>query len=245
VKRRGVLWLALSVLMLVFVLAGVTAWARGEASATPRPMTEGNSEALLPGRQAVTSTPSPDGWRITGGIEMRRRDDGTWRIDLDLWLRSETGSTATPVATDTPTTAPSTSTPTMTPSNTPRPTNTATWTPVPTEPTESTATPSATPIATGEPITPTPEDACVVRSTANVNARTLPMVSSSTAIGVLPADSPVRITGYYLEHTGDATYTWYRYWFDVEHPEAWSRADFFTARDDTPGCRLLPRVTEP
>ena len=84
-----------------------------------------------------------------------------------------------------------------------------------------------------------------MRSTANVNARTLPMVSSSTVIGVLPADSPVRITGYYLEYTGEATYTWYRYWFDVEHPEAWSRADFFTERDDTPGCQLLPRVTEP
>jgi len=240
------LWLALSVLMLAFVLAGVTAWARGEASATPRPMTEGNSEALLPGRQSVTSTPAPDGWRITGGIEMRRRDDGTWRIDLDFWLRAETGSTATPVApaaTDTPTTAaPPTSTPTMTPmptntslpTNTPRPTNTPTWTP----------SPSSTPIATEEP-TPTPEEACVVRSTANVNARTLPMVSSSTVIGVLPADSPVRITGYYLEHTGDVTYTWYRYWYDVEHPEAWSRADFFTERDDTPGCQLLPRVTEP
>jgi len=227
--------------MLLLALAGVTAWARGEASATPRPMTEGNSEALLPGRQSMTSTPAPDGWRITGGIEMKRRDDGTWRIDLDFWLQSETGATATPTATDTPTTAaPSTSTPTMTstpfPTNTARPTNTPTWTPSP--------SPSATPIATEEP-TPTPEDACVVRSTANVNARTLPIVRGDTVIGVLPADSPVRITGYYLEHTGDATYTWYRYWFDVEHPEAWSRADFFTGRDDTPGCRLLPRVTEP
>jgi len=132
------------------------------------------------------------------------------------------------------------------PTNTPRPTNTATWTPVPTEPTESTATPSATPIATApqEP-TATQEHACVVRSTANVNARTLPIVRADTAIGVLPADSPVRITGYYLEHTGDATYTWYRYWYDIDHPEAWSRADFFTERDETPGCQLLPQVTEP
>jgi len=127
------------------------------------------------------------------------------------------------------------------PTNTPRPTNTPTWTPSPT----STATPSPTPIATEEPITPTPEEACVVRSTANVNARTLPIVRADTVIGVLPADSPVRITGYYLEHTGDATYTWYRYWFDVDHPEAWSRADFFTERDETPGCQLLPQVTEP
>ncbi len=229
------LWLALGVLMLAFVLAGVTAWARGEASATPRP---------LPGRQSVTSTPSPDGWRITGGIELRRRDDGTWRIDLDFWLRSEAGPTVTPVATDTPTTAaPPTSTPTMTPSstplptNTPRPTNTPTWTP----------SPSSTPIATApqEP-TATQEHACVVRSTANVNARTLPMVSSSTVIGVLPADSPIRITGYYAEQvSATVSYTWYRYWYDVEHPEAWSRADFFTARDDTPGCQLLPQVTEP
>ena len=244
--RRGLVGVGLlaAMLLLVFVLAGVTAWARGEASATPRP---------LPGRQGATSTPAPDGWRITGGIEMRRRDDGTWRIDLDFWLRSEAGATATPATTDTPTTAaPSTSTPIMTPSstplptNTPRPTNTATWTPVPTEPTESTATPSATPIATApqEP-TATQEHACVVRSTANVNARTLPIVRADTAIGVLPADSPVRITGYYLEHTGDATYTWYRYWYDIDHPEAWSRADFFTERDETPGCQLLPQVTEP
>ena len=124
------------------------------------------------------------------------------------------------------------------PTNTPRPTHTATPSPT------STATSSPTPIATEEP-TATQEHACVVRSTANVNARTLPVVRSDTVIGLLPADSPVRITGYYLEHTGDVTYTWYRYWYDVEHPEAWSRADFFTERDDTPGCQLLPEVTEP
>ena len=240
--RRGLVGVGVIAAMLLLALVSLTAWARGEASATPRP---------LPGRQSVVSTPTPDGWRITGGVEIRRGDDGTWRIDLDFWLRSEVGATATPVApaaTATPTTAaPSTSTPTMTPSstplptNTPRPTNTPTWTPSPT----STATPSPTPIATEEPITPTPEEACVVRSTANVNARTLPIVRADTVIGVLPADSPVRITGYYLEHTGDATYTWYRYWFDVDHPEAWSRADFFTERDDTPGCQLLPEVTEP
>ncbi len=229
--RRGLVGVGLLAAMLLLALVSVTAWARGEASVTPRP---------LPGRQAVTSTPAPDGWRITGGIEMRRRDDGTWRIDLDFWLRSDADPTETPVApaaTDTPTTAaPSTSTPTMTPSSTPRPTNTPTWTP----------SPSSTPIATApqEP-TATQEHACVVRSTANVNARTLPVVRGDTVIGVLPADSPVRITGYFVEHTGDVTYTWYRYWFDVDHPEAWSRADFFTARDDTPGCQLLPRVTEP
>jgi len=234
--RRGLVSVGLLAAMLLLALVSVTAWARGEASATPRP---------LPGRQSMTSTPAPDGWRITGGIEMRRRDDGTWRIDLDFWLRSEAGATTTPVApaaTNTPTTAAPTSTPTMTPSSTPLPTNTPQ--PTHTETPTSTATPSATPIATGEP-TATQEHACVVRSTANVNARTLPMVSSDTVIGVLPADSPVRITGYYLEHTGDATYTWYRYWYDVDHPEAWSRADFFTGRDDTPGCQLLPRVTEP
>jgi len=239
--RRGLVGVGVIAAMLLLALAGVTAWARGEASATPRPMTEGNSEALLPGRQAATSTPAPDGWRITGGIEMRRRDDGTWRIDLDFWLRAEASATATPVAptaTDAPTTAPSTSTPTMTstpfPTNTPRPTHTATPSP--------TSTPSAT--APQEP-TATQEHACVVRSTANVNARTLPVVRADTVIGVLPADSPVRIDAYYLEHTGDATYTWYRYWYDVEHPEAWSRADFFTERDDTPGCQLLPQVAEP
>ena len=120
------------------------------------------------------------------------------------------------------------------PTNTPRPTKSPTWTP----------SPSSTPIATGEP-TPTPEDACVVRSTANVNARTLPMVSSSTVIGVLPADSPVRIDAYFIETVAGGEYIWYRYWFDVDHPEAWSRADFFTERDDTPGCQLLPQVTSP
>jgi len=122
------------------------------------------------------------------------------------------------------------------PTNTPRPTNTPTWTP----------SPSSTPIATApqEP-TATQEHACVVRSTANVNARTLPMVRSSTVIGVLPADSPVRIDAYFVEAVVGGEYIWYRYWYDVDHPEAWSRADFFTERDDTPGCRLLPRVTEP
>jgi hypothetical protein len=228
--------------MLLLMLAGAV-WAGERGGPAASGVLAAPTKGVLPGRQAATSTPTPDGWRITGGIEMRRRDDGTWRIDLDFWLRAETGSTAAPAATDTPTTvAPSTSTPTMTPSgtplptNTPRPTNTPTWTP----------SPSSTPIATApqEP-TATQEHACVVRSTANVNARTLPMVRSDTAIGVLPADSPVRITGYYLEHTGDDTYTWYRYWYDVDHPEAWSRADFFTERDDTPGCQLLPRVTEP
>lgn len=124
------------------------------------------------------------------------------------------------------------------PTNTPRPTNTATPAP--------TATPSATPIATApQAPTPTSEEACVVRSTSNVNARTLPIVRSDTVIGLLPADSPVRIDAYYLEQTADTAYTWYRYWFDVEHPEAWSRADFFTERDETPGCQLLPRVTGP
>jgi len=244
--RRGLVGVGLIAAMLLLALAGAV-WAGERGGSAASGVLAAPTQGVLPGRQAVTSTPSPDGWRITGGVEIRRGDDGTWRIDLDFWLRAETGATATPVApaaTATPTTAPSTSTPTMTPSgtllptNTPRPTNTATPSPA------STATPSPTPIATGEP-TPTPEEACVVRSTANVNARTLPMVRSDTAIGVLPADSPVRITGYYLEHTGDATYTWYRYWYDVEHPEAWSRADFFTARDDTPGCQLLPRVTEP
>ena len=118
------------------------------------------------------------------------------------------------------------------PTNTPRPTDTT--------------TPTATPIATGESPTPTPEDACVVRSTANVWARTLPVVRSDTGIGVLPTDSPVRITGYTVEQIdANTSYIWYRYWFDVEQPEAWSRADFFTERDDTPGCRLLPQVTEP
>jgi len=132
--------------------------------------------------------------------------------------------------------------PEMTPSSTPlptstqRPTDTATWTP----------SPSSTPIATEDPITPTPEDACVVRSTANVWARTLPVVRSDTGIGILPADSPVRITGYYVEQvSATLSYIWYRYWFDVDHPEAWSRADFFTERDESPGCQLLPRVTEP
>src|SRR5690606_25163390 len=136
------------------------------------------------------------------------------------------------------------STPTMTPSNTPfptstpRPTNTAAPSP--------TRTPSPTPIATEEPITPTPEDACVVRSTANVWAPTLPVVRSATGIGLLPADSPVRRTGYTVEQVdANTSHIWYRYWFDVEHPEAWSRADVFTERDDSPGCRLLPRVTEP
>lgn len=236
--RRGLVGVALIAVMLLLALISVTAWARGETSATPRP---------LPGRQAATSAPAPDGWRLTGGIEMRQRDDGTWRIDLDFWLRAEPAPSGTPPVAPTATDAPAspgapTGTPTMTPSstpfptNTPRPTNTATPTP--------TATPSATPIATEEP-TATQEHACVVRSTANVNARTLPVVRSDTVIGLLPADSPVRITGYYLEHTGDVTYTWYRYWFDVDHPEAWSRADFFTERDDTPGCQLLPQVTEP
>jgi len=240
--RRGLVGVGLLAAVLLLALVSVTAWMRGEASATPRPMTEGNSEALLPGRQSVTSTPAPDGWRITGGIEMRRRDDGAWRIDLDFWLRAETGPTATPVGpTATPTTpAPSTNTPTMTstpfPTNTPRPTHTETPT--------STATSSPTPIVTDES-TPTPEEACVVRSTANVNARTLPVVSSDTVIGVLPADSPVRIDAYFVETVAGGEYTWYRYWYDVDHPEAWSRADFFTERDDTPGCQLLPRVTEP
>jgi len=241
--RRGLVGVGLIAAMLLLTLAGAV-WAGERGGPAASGVLAAPTQGVLPGRQAVTSTPAPDGWRITGGIEVRRRDDGTWRIDLDFWLRSEAGPTATPAAptaTDTPTTASPvapTSTPTMTstpfPTNTPRPTHTPTWTP----------SPSSTPIATEEP-TPTPEEACVVRSMANVNARTLPMVRSDTAIGVLPADSPVRIDAYYLEHTGDATYTWYRYWYDVDHPEAWSRADFFTERDDTPGCQLLPQVTEP
>ena len=56
----------------------------------------------------------------------------------------------------------------------------------------------------------------------------------------------MRITGYYVEQvSATVSYIWYRYWFDVEYPEAWSRADFFTERDESPGCRLLPQVTEP
>jgi len=212
--------------MLLLALISVTSWARVETSTTPRP---------LPGRQAVTSTPAPDGWRLTGGIEVKRGDDGTWRIDVDFWLRSEAGPTATPVAPTATPVAP-TNTPTLTPSSTSQSTNTPIWTP----------SPSSTSIATEEPITPTPEDACVVRSTANVWARTLPVVRSDTGIDVLPADSPVRITGYTVEQVdANTSYIWYRYWFDVDHPEAWSRADFFTERDDTPGCRVLPQVTEP
>src|SRR5690606_28810802 len=132
---------ALIAAILLLALISVTAWARGEASATPRP---------LPGRQAATSTPAPDGWRLTGGIEMKRGDDGTWRIDVDFWLRSEPGPSGTPPVAPTATDAPATpvvptSTPTLTPSstplptNTPQPTNTPTMTP--------TATPSATPTA--------------------------------------------------------------------------------------------------
>lgn len=173
--------------------------------------------AQLPGRQ---STPTPDqvddgGW-ITLGILQRHEDTGVLRL--------------LPLATPTP----------DAPTNTPPPTATRTPTPSPTL----TATPTAT--VSPEPPTPTPEAACVVRSTANVNARTLPLVSPQTVIGVLPADSPVRITGYYVEQaSATVTYIWYRYWYDVEHPEAWSRADFFTARDESAACRLLPQVTEP
>jgi hypothetical protein len=82
-----------------------------------------------------------------------------------------------------------------------------------------------------------------VRSLANVWARTLPVVREDTKIAVLPADSPIHIDAHTLEHTADATYVWYRYWFDVDHPEAWSRADLFTERADSAACELLPEET--
>ena len=219
-KRRGMLFLALS--MVLLVLAGVVR--AGSGGRVTEGVLSAPTRGILPGRDSSSGVDLA-GWRVVGVVV---EDASGSRHVLPLSNAAQA-----------PELTPS-STPTMTPSNTPfptstpRPTNTPTWTP----------SPSSTPIATEE-LTPTPEDACVVRSTANVWARTLPVVRSDTGIDVLPADSPVRITGYTIEQVdANTSYIWYRYWFDVDHPEAWSRADFFTERDDSPGCRLLPRVTE-
>jgi len=224
--RRGLVGVALIAVMLLLALAGVVWTGSGGERATSGVLTAPTRD-VLPGRDASFGVDLA-GWRVVGVVV---EDASGSRYVLPL---------SNPTQAPEPT---ATSTPTMTPSNTPFPTTTSR----PTDTTTPTATPSATPsaIAPQEP-TPTPEDACVVRSTANVWARTLPVVRSDTGIGVLPADSPVRITGYTVEQVdANTSYIWYRYWFDVEHPEAWSRADFFTERDDTPGCQLLPRVTEP
>jgi len=219
--RRGLVGAAFAV-MLLLALAGVV-WAGSGGERATSGMLPAPTIGVLPGRDA-SSAVDLAGWRVVGVVV---EDASGSRHVLPL---------SNPIQAPELT---ATSTPTMTPSNTP----VTTSTPRPTDTTTPTATPSAT--APQEP-TPTPEDACVVRSTANVWARTLPVVRSDTGIGVLPADSPVRITGYTIELVdANTSYIWYRYWFDLEHPEAWSRADFFTERDDTPGCQLLPRVVEP
>jgi len=211
---------SLSVVLLALVLAGVVRAGSGGGKVTAGVLPAPTKHAL-PGRDA-SSAVDLAGWRVVGIVVEDAAGD---RHILPL-----AGPVETPASTSTPT-------PTQTPRATDAPSMTPTETPMPTD------TPSAPP--TDSP-TPTPEDTCVVRSTANVWARTLPVVRSDTGIGILPADSPVRITGYTVEQVDAHTsYIWYRYWYDVEHPEAWSRADFFTERDESPGCRLLPRVTEP
>ena len=197
--------------------------------------------AQLPGRQ---STPTPDlddgGW-ITLGILQQHADTGVLRL-LPLATPTPDAPTDTPPPTATRTPTPSA---TVTPTNTPTATATPGQGEPPTPTPEDDRTPTSTPVPSDTPTPPptTEPGGCVVRSLANVWARTLPVVREDTKIAVLPADSPIHIDAYTLEHTADATYVWYRYWFDVDHPEAWSRADLFTERADSAACELLPEET--
>lgn len=204
--------------------------------------------AQLPGRQ---QSPTPvqvdeEGW-TTLGILQRHEDTGVLRL-LPLATPTPDAPTDTPPPTATRTPTPSatvTPTPTATATSTPTATNTPGQGEPSTPTPEDQRTPTSTPVPSDTPTPPptTEPGGCVVRSLANVWARTLPVVREDTKIAVLPADSPIHIDAYTLEHTADATYVWYRYWFDVDHPEAWSRADLFTERADSAACELLPEET--
>ena len=146
------LGLALIVLLLATILTGVVRAGSGGSRATSG-MLPAPTRGVLPGRDASSGV-DLTGWRVVGIVVEDAAGD---QHILPLAGPVETpASTSTP----TPTQAPrATDAPSMTPTDTP------TGTPMPTD------TPTDSP-------TPTPEDACVVRSTANVWARTLPVVRS-------------------------------------------------------------------
>lgn len=175
--RRYVNLLAAALLL---GMAGVV-WAGDGGEQAASGVLTAPPKGALPGRQAVTSTPGATGWRITGGIEMRRLEDGTWRLDLDLWLRPQDGSPENvtpqpPTATRTPTPSP-----TLTPTNTPLPAS-----PTPTQE-QSTLPPTFT-------LTPAPVKTCVIKTGAfAINERSEPR-TTAPRIDVIPAGSVVTLS---------------------------------------------------